>query len=144
MAESRNRKGFKFAFSGVGIFHYLLLCLGSSERSPKIEYYYYLFLHNIYQMLDEKWTQVLPELLATVSEASENYLFLLGPLIIIIFETTKIELNQDPSFQRKITLNELQIFNISLSLCTPICWFKHCNVSRSTSFMKAFCRLLTH
>ena len=81
--------------------------------------------------------------MATVTEASEIYLFLLGPLIMIIFKTNKTQLNQDPSFQRKRTLDELQMFNIILSICTPIYWFKHCNVSRSTSFMKAFCRLLT-
>ena len=60
------------------------------------------------------------------------------------FKTNMIHLNQEPSFQRKITLNDLQRFNIILSICTSIYWFKHCNVSKSTSFMKAFCRLLTH
>ena len=29
-------------------------------------------------------------------------------------------------------------------ICISIYWFKHCNVSRSISFMKAFCRLLSH
>ena len=33
------------------------------------------------------------------------------------------------------------MFNIILSICTSVYWFKHCNVSRNTSFMKAFCRL---
>ena len=61
-----------------------------------------------------------------------------------IFKVNKIQLNQDPTFQRKRTLNELQMFNKILSICTSIYWFKHCNVSRSTSFMKAFCRLITH
>ena len=56
--------------------------------------------------------QVLSELLATVIEASESYLFLLGPLIMITFKTNKIQLNQDPSFQRKRILNKLQMFNI--------------------------------
>ena len=36
------------------------------------------------------------------------------------------------------------MFNVILSICTSIYWFKHCNVSRGTSFLKAFCRLLTH
>ena len=36
------------------------------------------------------------------------------------------------------------MFNILLLLCTSFCWFKHCNVSKSTSLMKVFCRLLTH
>ena len=71
-------------------------------------------------MLDEKKTQVLSELLATVTEASESYLFLLGPLIMINFKTNKIQLNQDPSFQRKRTLNELQMCNIILSIYTSI------------------------
>ena len=86
----------------------------------------------------------LPELLATVTEASESYLFFLDPLIMIMFKTNKIQLNQNPCFQRKRILNELQMFNIILYICTSIYWFKHCNVSRSTSFMRAFCRFLTH
>ena len=36
------------------------------------------------------------------------------------------------------------MFNIFFSICISIYWFKHCNVSRSTSFMKAFCRLVPH
>ena len=36
------------------------------------------------------------------------------------------------------------MFNIILSICTAIYWFNHCNVSKSTEFMKAFCRLLTN
>ena len=61
-----------------------------------------------------------------------------------MIKNNKIQLNQDPNFQRKRTLNELQMFNKILSICTSIYWFKHCNVSRSTLFMKAFCRFLTH
>ena len=65
---------------------------------------------------------MLPEFLVTVTEASESYmhLFLLAQLTMIIFKTNKIQLNQDPSFQRKRTLNELQMFNIILLLCTSI------------------------
>ena len=53
-------------------------------------------------------------------------------------------INQDLNFQIKMMLNDLQMFNILLSICASIYWFKNCNVSRSTSFMKAFCSLLTH
>ena len=35
-----------------------------------------------------------------------------------MFKTNNIQLNQDPSFQRKSTLNELQMFNIILSIHT--------------------------
>ena len=34
--------------------------------------------------------------------------------------------------------------NVIISICTYIYWCKKCNVSRSTSFMKVFCRRLTH
>ena len=59
-------------------------------------------LQNIFQMLNEKQTQVLPELLATVTEASESHHFSPWPTDNDILKTNKIQLIQNPSFQEEL------------------------------------------
>ena len=99
-----------------------------------------------------KWSEILWDLkLATYGPNFVRFYLTVWdiacmPLIMIIYKSNKIQLRQDPNFQSKRTSNELQMFNIILAIFTSIYWFKHCNVSRSTSIhkFKVFCILLTH